>query len=298
MQNIPGPVPAMAVLIAYFGLTIMDALIKDLTDSFHVGHIVAFRYWFGTLALLPFYLRSGQTNVSLPVVRQSVARAVIITIAAGCFFFALSIIPLGQATALAFTSPLFLVLFASLILKETIGPVAILSLGLGMAGVSIMVWDDLAELQIGSDSVLGAGLVLVAAFGYALVMVLTRLHSVRAQASVMVFCQTVAAALITLPILVMTWRPVSWEDVGLFALVGTIGSVSHMGLAWAFSRANAARLSPLEYSVLPWAVLFGYLFFEEIPRLETLIGALLIVAACVLILLRQNNRAAKANARR
>ena len=79
----------------------------------------------------------------------------------------------------------------------------------------------------------------------------------------------------------------TWQDVGLFVLVGALGSLSHMGLAWALSRANAARLSPLEYSVLPWAVLFGYFFFAEIPRLETLFGAVLIVLACGLILVRQ-----------
>lgn len=287
MRNIPGPLPAVAVLVAYFGLTLMDAVIKDLTDRFHVGHIVAFRYWFGAAAALPFFLRSNPGQVTLPVVRQSAVRAVLITIAAACFFLALSIIPLAEATAVAFTSPLFVVIFAALILREPIPRVAVLSLLLGLTGVAIMVWDDLAAFDVGSVSIVGAGLVLVAALGYALVMVLTRLHSTRAEPAVLVFCQTLSAALITFPVLVMTWRPVTLEDVGLFALVGTLGSVSYFGLAWAFSRANAARLSPLEYSVLPWAILFGYLFFSEIPRFETLLGAAMIVSACVLIFVHQ-----------
>lgn len=287
MRNISGPLPAIAVLMAYFGLTLMDAVIKDLTDRFHVGQIVAFRYWFGAAAALPFFLRSNPGQVTVPVIRQSAARAVLISLAAACFFFALSIIPLAEATAVAFTSPLFVVVFAALILREPITPVAILSLLLGLTGVSVMVWEDLATFEVGSVAVLGAGLVLLAALGYAMVMVLTRLHSARADPAVLVFCQTLSAAVITLPVLAMTWRPVSLEDVGLFALVGTLGSVSYFGLAWAFSRANAARLGPLEYSVLPWAILFGYVFFGEIPRLETLFGAALIVSACVLVLLHQ-----------
>lgn len=287
MRNISGPLPAVAVLMAFFGLTLMDAVIKDLTDRFNVGHIVAFRYWFGAAAALPFFLRSNPSQVTLPVIRQSAARAVLITIAAACFFFALSIIPLAEATAVAFTSPLFVVIFAALILREPITRVALLSLLLGLTGVAVMVWEDLAVFEVGSTAIFGAGLVLVAALGYAMVMVLTRLHSVRADPAVLVFCQTLSAAVITLPVLAMTWRPVSLEDVGWFALVGTLGSVSYFGLAWAFSRANAARLGPLEYSVLPWAILFGYVFFDEIPRLETLFGAALIVSACALILLRQ-----------
>lgn len=293
MRNISGPLPAIAVLLAYFGLTLMDAVIKDLTDRFHVGQIVAFRYWFGAAAALPFFLRSNPRQVTVQVVRQSAVRAVLISIAAACFFFALSIIPLAEATAVAFTSPLFVVVFAALILREPITPVAILSLLLGLTGVAVMVWDDLATFEIGSVSVLGAGLVLIAALGYAMVMVLTRLHSARAEPAVLVFCQTLSAAVITLPVLVMTWRPVLAADVGLFALVGALGSLSYFGLAWAFSRANAARLGPLEYSVLPWAILFGYAFFGEIPRLETLFGAALIVSACVLVLLHQRgNRSA------
>lgn len=287
MRNISGPLPAVAVLVAYFGLTLMDAVIKDLTDRFHVGQIVAFRYWFGAVAAAPFFLRSNPGQVTVGIVRDSAVRAILISIAAACFFFALSIIPLAEATAVAFTSPLFVVVFAALILREQVTPVAALSIGLGLAGVAVMVWDDLVTFEVGSVAILGAGLVLVAALGYAMVMVLTRLHSARADPAVLVFCQTVSAAVVTLPVLVMTWRPVTLDDVGLFALVGTLGSVSYFALAWAFSRANAARLSPLEYSVLPWAILFGYMFFGEVPRLETLLGAVLIVSACVLILMHQ-----------
>jgi len=291
MRNIPGPLPAAAVLIAYLGLTIMDALIKDLTGRFHVGHIVALRYWFGAVIVLPFFWRAAAPRITVSILRQSAARAVLITFAAACFFTALSIIPLGQATALGFTSPLFVVLFAGAILKEPITPTVVVSLFLGLAGVVVMVWRDLVHMQLGGSSVLGAGLVLAAAFGYAMVMVLTRLHSVKAEVGVMVFCQTITAGLFTLPVLYLTWTPMTWVDLLVFALVGAIGSLSHLGLAWAFSRANAARLGPLEYSVLPWAVLFGYLFFAEVPQIETLIGALMIVSACFLVLARQSVRA-------
>lgn len=287
MRNVAGPLPALAMLAAYFGLSLMDALIKGLTDSFHVGHIVALRYCFGALAAAPFLLLGARSLGSPEVVKASCLRAACVVLAAGTFFYALSVIPLAQATALAFTAPLFLVVFARLILGEPIPTIAILSIFVGFAGVMVMVYRDVSGASLDTASLLGAGCVLIAAVSYALVMVLTRLHSVSAEPAVMVFTQTVIAGLMTLPFLVLTFRPMGWSDVALFAVVGVLGSTAHLGIAWAFSRANAARLGPLEYSVLPWAVLFGYLLYSEVPRLETLVGGAMIVAACLLIFLRQ-----------
>ncbi|MEM8813334.1 MAG: DMT family transporter [Pseudomonadota bacterium] len=298
MRDIPGPLPALVVLTAFFALAGMDAVIKYLTDSFHVGHIVAFRYWFGALVALPFFLAARGPRFSAEILGQSSIRAILVTMAAYCFFYALSIIPLAEATALAFTAPLFVVLFARLILKEPIPSVAVISVGIGLAGVLVMIWDDLGNDDGLSGELLGAGLVLAAALGYSLVMVLTRLHSVRAAPAVMVFSQTIVAAFITLPLLFMTWQLMDTRELALFALVGVLGSTAHLGLAWAFSSANAARLSPLEYSVLPWAVVFGYLFFAEIPEVDTLIGAVMIVAACLLVVYWQarSMRSAKQSA--
>lgn len=287
LRDMPGPLPAIAVLAAFFGLAAMDAMIKGLTEAFHVAHIVAFRYAFGALAALPFYLAARGPRLTPEIVRQSSLRAVLIVVTAASFFYALSIIPLGEATALAFTAPLFVVVFARILLGEPIPGIAVVSILLGLGGVAVMVWRDLAVLDFGSNAILGAGLVLLAAVGSSLVMVLTRLHSLQAEASVIVFSQTVAAALLTLPLLVFTWRSMDAFDLLMFLVVGTLGSVSHIALAWGFSRANAARLSPLEYSVLPWAILFGFLFFAEVPAQETLIGAVLIVGACLLMLGRQ-----------
>lgn len=287
MRDDAGPMPAAAVLLAYFALSLMDAMIKALSDSFSVGQIVALRYCFGAGAALPFLWVADRPRLDAAILGASGVRAVVIVIAAGSFFYALSVVPLAEATALAFTAPLFLVIFARLILGERIPPVAVVSIAIGFAGVVVMVLPRLSGPGSAATSVAGAACVLLAALCYALLMVLTRLHSTRAGAANMVFAQTAIAAVLTAPLLLVVWRPMALGDLFAFATVGLLGSLSHLGLAWGFSRANAARLSPLEYSVLPWAIVFGFLFFAEIPTVNTLLGAVMIVAACMLILLRQ-----------
>ena len=288
MRNVSGPLPAIAVLVAYLGLTGMDAIIKELTASFHIGQIVALRYLFGALVALPFFVASQPPRISGPILRAGFLRAIFIIVAAGSFFYAISIMPLAEATALAFTAPLFVILFARLLLQEPVPAVAVVSIMLGFAGVVVMLQRELAIMDLSSVSVIGAGFVLIAAICYSLVMVLTRLHSLHAEPGVLVFAQTMIAGLLALPFLILTWREMDWTDTALFFIVGLLGSLCHFALAWAFSSANAARLSPLEYSVLPWAVIFGFVFFDEIPRPETLVGGVMIVGACLLVLWRQN----------
>jgi S-adenosylmethionine uptake transporter len=73
------------------------------------------------------------------------------------------------------------------------------------------------------------------------------------------------------------WTQPTAPDFVLFALLGTLGVVAHIMLAHAFARVEAARLAPISYLTLVWAVLFGFLFFAEIPSLATLGGASLIM---------------------
>jgi S-adenosylmethionine uptake transporter len=78
------------------------------------------------------------------------------------------------------------------------------------------------------------------------------------------------------------WTPVTLADTALFALLGSIGVTAHTMLAHAFARIEAARLAPVGYVTLVWGVLFGLLFFAEVPGLATVAGATLIVLGTVL----------------
>jgi S-adenosylmethionine uptake transporter len=95
-------------------------------------------------------------------------------------------------------------------------------------------------------------------------------------AQIILFQNLGPALILALPAL-WVWTPPTSADLWLFALLGTIGVAAHTMLAHAFARVEAARLAPIGYVTLVWAVLFGFLFFAELPGLATVAGALLIV---------------------
>ena len=118
---------------------------------------------------------------------------------------------------------------------------------------------------------------LLSALTYSLTLVLLRARATRDSLSIIVWFQTLGPALLLAPIAAFVWVSPSWEDLGRFVLVGFLGVLGHFLLAHAFSRAEAARLAPVHYTTLIWGVLFGYLFFADIPAPATFIGAGLIV---------------------
>ena len=95
-------------------------------------------------------------------------------------------------------------------------------------------------------------------------------------AQIILFQNVGPALLLALPAL-WTWTTPTFDDLVQFAVIGTIGVVAHTMLAHAFARIEAARLAPVGYVTLVWGVVFGFLFFAEVPGLATLAGAALIV---------------------
>jgi drug/metabolite transporter (DMT)-like permease len=94
---------------------------------------------------------------------------------------------------------------------------------------------------------------------------------------VIVLLQNWVPALLIAPVAAATWTMPSALQWAMFAMIGVLGAAGHVLLTWAFARATAARIGVVEYTVIVWAALIGYVFFAEIPALATLFGAVLIV---------------------
>ena len=105
--------------------------------------------------------------------------------------------------------------------------------------------------------------------------------------SKIVLFQNLGPALILAVPVLWVWTPPTLADTLQFALLGSIGVTAHTMLAHAFARIEAARLAPVGYVTLVWGVVFGFLFFAEVPGLATLAGAALIVAGTLVSQRRQ-----------
>jgi S-adenosylmethionine uptake transporter len=188
---------------------------------------------------------------------------------------------MAQAIALAFIAPLISLYLAALFLKEKIERKAILASLLGFAGV-VVILSGQAGTDLGPQALVGSVSILGSAILYAGNIVLMR-HQARMAGPVEVafFISAIMSGcfLLAAPFLAVFPAAEHLPAIGGAAL---LAFVSLMLFAWAYARAQAQHLAPVEYTGFVWAALFGFLFFAEPVRPFTLIGAAMIVAACLI----------------
>jgi drug/metabolite transporter (DMT)-like permease len=285
--------PTLLALIAIFILSMMDAMIKHAAIDHGTLQIVLMRFAMGTLVvgILFGFLFPGWP--SWHVIRINGLRGFLVVFTALTFFYGLSVLPLAGALALSFLSPIFVAGLGVLILKEKAGSNILAGLLLGTVGMVVMV----LGLQTGTSTprpLSGIIAAIVSAFSYGLAIVLLRARATRDPVITIVLIQHAVPALIAGLLALGVWvfatpgldsvpqairfSPLTGEAWLWFLAVGLCGALGHVILATAFSKAEAASLAPLDYTSLIWAVIFGYLFFDEVPGLSTLLGAVLIAA--------------------
>lgn len=269
-------IPTLLAVSGIGLLSVMDSLIKQMSDRFHTFEIAFLRYALGIVfaAAVVAIVRPGWPTRAALIINGS--RSFIVAITATCFFYALSALPQAEAVALSFLSPIFLAMFGIVLLGEKANPRIWIALGLGLAGMAVIVGPRLAG-NYSDQAILGAVAAFVSAITFALAMVLLRARARHDAISMIVFIQNVGPALILAIPAWLVWKPLSGAEWGQFAMVGALGTAGHLLLARAFALAEASALAPIEYTSLVWAVVLGYWFFGDVPTGWVLAGAALIV---------------------
>lgn len=271
------------VLMAALGvgiLSCMDATMKAVSAAYPLGQVVGLRYAFGAMFGLAGFLALGGTWPSGEAIRRNFTRAVVVLATAACFFTALARLPLAEAIALTFIAPLLMALLGRLILREPLSPRSLIGIAIGLGGVAVIARGQEMAATHAFDLV-GLVAALACAFFYALSLVLMRKQSAQDSTITIVALSNVLAALLILPVMAVQWQPPTPWHVALFAMAGLLGTLGHLCMAWAYSRAHAGRLGILEYTAFLWGSIFGFAFFAEVPSGWTLAGAAMIVMACL-----------------
>jgi S-adenosylmethionine uptake transporter len=284
----PPPPPSLVriVLLAVAAeglLTLMDTLIKLLSARYPALQIAFLRFAFGLVGAGLYAAWSRPGWPTREAILHNGMRAFLIVVTAVTFFFALARLPLADAIALAFISPVLTALFGATLLGERLDWRIGGALAAGFLGMLLIVGGKLGSASLSDQALLGAAAVVISAIGYALNIIVLRHRATRDPLAQIVLFQNLGpAVLLTVPVL-WAWTPLTLADTAQFALIGTIGvTTAHTLLAQAFARVEAARLAPVGYVELAWGALFGVVFFGEVPGLATLAGAALIVLGTLL----------------
>lgn len=272
------PITFFAVAIAAEGLlTLMDAMIKSLSARYPTLEIAFLRFGFGMVGAAAYAAWSRPGWPTREATLFNGLRALLIVVTATTFFFALGRLPLADTIALSFISPVLTALFGSFMLGEKLDWRIGLALVAGFVGMLTIAGGSLGSTALTDAALVGVGAVLISAVGYSFTIIMLRHRATRDPLAQIVLFQNLGPALILALPAMWVWTTPSAPDLGQFALLGIIGVTAHTMLAHAFARIEAVRLAPIGYVTLVWGVLFGFLFFAEVPGLTTIVGALLIV---------------------
>lgn len=292
-------VPGIRFLCAgVFVFSLQDAVIKQVSGAYPLTQVVAIRCLVAfPILLVLVQMEAGWRAIFSAQFRSLTARAGIMFLSYTAYYMAFPAMNLAYAVALYFTVPLFVTAMAGPFLGEHIGWKAWAALAVGFAGVLVI-------LQPGSGLFEWAALLsLLAALMYATSMLMARRIGTALPASVMAFYQNwvflagaLAIAVCThwlgiedaahpsISFLVRAWVWPTLGDGLLIASCGVIASAGMVLLTNAYRISPANQVTPFEYTGILWAPLWGFLFFGEVPRWTTVMGAALIAAAGIVAL--------------
>ncbi len=275
--------PAIAFTVAALGIaiyTVMDAIMKGLSIASGAYSAVLWRSVAGVAIAGSVFLARRKPWPEAPALRLHVARGLSAGASVVLFFWGLARVPMAQAVALTFLAPLVALYLASLVLGERIRRAAIYGSLAAAAGVLVIAAGEV-RAEASTETVLGTIAIVIASILYAGSLILLRRQAqVADPLEVALFTSLVIGAVLLVGAPWFSGWP-AWPQTPAIGAAATLGTISSMLMAWAYGRAEAQVLAPVEYTAFVWAALLGWLVFAEVVSVFTLVGAGLIVAGCL-----------------
>ncbi len=268
------------MLTGVFMFSFGDALGKFLVGTYSVGQLLWLRACAALVLLLPMVWQSRAAFLSLERPWLQLLRVTLSTTEVAAFFLATVYLPLADVITYYMACPIFVTALSGIVMREKIGWRRWSAVLIGFCGVLI-------ALRPSANSVGWPALIALAgSTSFAFLMLITR--SLRATPDI-VLASTQFIGTFTLGALM---APVGWvtphlSSLGLFALAGLISVSALMCVNRSLKLAPASVVVPYQYSMIVWAVMFGYVVFGDVPSAATIIGAAIIIAAGIYIFFRE-----------
>jgi S-adenosylmethionine uptake transporter len=278
------PRPFIPFMVAAAGIgtfSLMDAAMKDLALSIGAYNAVMWRNCVGALLMGVLFVGTRQKWPPVHLLKIHLWRSIVVAVMAVSFFWSLTKLPLAEAIGLSFIAPVIALYLAAVMLKETIGKDAIWASLAGLGGVAIIMAGRLSG-HYTMDHIWGAAAVLFSAVVFAYNLILARQQAQVSGPIEIAFFQNLFVAL-TLG-LVAPWflQPFGMSDAPMVGSSAVLAIISLLLLSWAYARAEAQILIPVEYTAFVWAAFFGWLFFAEPVTWPVLVGTALIVGGSLI----------------
>lgn len=264
------------MLVAYLFFTVINALIKDVTIRTNVFQVTFLRSIFGCFLLTPFIIKNGFCSIKSKSPKLLFLRSSLGGIAMLLFFYALPKLPLAMSTAVSFATPLLLIPYSFLLLKEKAGLKRTFLTILGFVGVLIIIHPTKAGFSSGVIAVL-----LSISFGALFFLLIKKLY--KDSAFTLLFWYGAATAIISFIPAIINWEHISSYDVFLILCGAFCATSGHYILTLAYKIAEPTLIAPFMYVQIVYASILGFIVFDERLTVRVIIGSLVIILSNILI---------------
>ena len=269
---------------AFFMFTVMNMFAKLLSANHSVIEIAFYRNLIACIPFLIMIFAFGRREILIIRSKPSLVaiRAIIGTLSLVTTFYAYSLMPMADATALLFTASLFIPVLGVIFLKESVGPYRWAAVAMGFIGVVIMAHPS------GEVYIFGIMVALFAALLHATLQIILRyLGRFESPETISFYFFVIGVFLTALPLPFIAVRP-TMAEVPLLVGIGLSGAAAQWLLSYAFRNAKVAVVTVFNYSSIVWATLFGWMIWNEWPLPTVITGAAIVIASNILMIWRES----------
>ena len=266
-------------VVAYFSFSILDAFQKTAVINHSIFQLLFIKYIFTLLLSCSEAKRKKNykfwqsNNVKLQVLRSFFS-----IIESGCFVLAFRYLSLADVHSVGSLAPVIIVALSALILKEKVSPKTWIAIFVGFLGVLIILRPGLSIFDIKSL------LPLIAAFFLGLYQVVTRKVSKNDSTETSLFYTSLIGFIAMSILAFVYWQPLTLNSYFLFTGIGIFFSTGIYFQIIALSKARASIIQPFHYTLIFWAIILGYLVYDDLPDMSTVAGAIIIAASGIYVL--------------
>lgn len=266
-------------IFAYLSFSILDVIQKTLVFHHSIFQLLLVKYFFVLcLSLIESKRKNNYLFYKSKNIKLQIFRSLLSVIESGCFVLSFKYLSLANAHSIGSLAPVIVVALSAIILKEKVSPKTWVAIFIGFVGVLIIlrptssIFDPKALLP------------LIAAFILGLYQVVTKKVSKHDKNETSLFYTSIIGLIIMSLLASKFWTPVDISSYTMFLGIGIFFSLGLYLQIIALSKARASIIQPFHYTLIFWAIIFGYIFYNDVPDMFTIFGAIIITCSGIFVL--------------
>jgi len=266
-------------IFAYLSFSILDVIQKTLVFHHSIFQLLLVKYFFVLcLSLIESKRKNNYLFYKSKNIKLQIFRSLLSVIESGCFVLSFKYLSLANAHSIGSLAPVIVVALSAIILKEKVSPKTWVAIFIGFVGVLIIlrptssIFDPKALLP------------LIAAFILGLYQIVTKKVSKHDKNETSLFYTSIIGLIIMSLLASKFWTPVDISSYAMFLGIGIFFSLGLYLQIIALSKARASIIQPFHYTLIFWAIIFGYIFYNDVPDMFTIFGAIIITCSGIFVL--------------